>query len=386
MTTTKRTRMSATASVLALLLAACGGGEQADTAAPSKAGSATEDEGVDVAGAQAVVDRYSAAPEGLGLDEPLSATPPTDKYMITLETPQPVSKEKNDAIAEASALLGWKYERIQLEADAEAAPRAFAQALERRPDIVHYSGTPAALVSSQLAQAEAQGVLAISDSNTDPVQPPLISTSLDAAEQVAAWGEMSGAYVVASSGKKTRAAVFTIEAYPILDVYTKSFQETVMKYCPSCEVEVVNQQIADLGQKTPGSVVSTVQRSPDTEWAIFSFGDLALGVPAALRGAGLQDKVKIGGETPSAANHDALRKGEEAFWTAFPTSILGWRVVDMAARHFVGDDLAPANAALLPTQILTPDNVEDALFDESSGSYVGVPDFKDHFTQLWKLG
>jgi ribose transport system substrate-binding protein len=357
----------------------CGQGDSGNTG--SSGGDAA---GIDVAGAQAFVDEHSAAPQGLGLTQPLSKKPPTGKYMISLETPQQVAVEKDDAIAEAAGLLGWKYERIQLGTDAEAAPRAFAAALERHPDIIHYSGTPAAAVQPQLQAAEAQGVVAISDSNTDEVQPPLISTSLDSRKQVEAWGEMSAATVVATSGKRTDVALVSIEAYPSLVAYTDKFVETMKKYCSSCKVEVVNQQISDLGKTTPGAVVSAVQRNPDIGWVVFSFGDLALGVPAALRAAGLQDQVKVGGETPSETNLEALRKGDEAFWTAFPTSILGWRVVDMSARYFVGDDLTPANEALLPTQILTPDNIGDALFEK--GIYVGVPNYKNEFKKLWLIG
>jgi len=376
-----KTRAWAAVVTIAVTLGTVGCGEEEP--AGSGSGGGGGEAGIDVAGAQAFVDEHSAAPEGLGLTAPLSEKPPTGKYLITLETPQPVSEQKNDAIAEAAELLGWKYERIQMGTDAEAAPNAFAAALERNPDIIHYSGTPAAAVQQQLEAAEAQGVVAISDSNTDEVQPPLISTSLDSTQQVEAWGEMSAATVVATSGEPTSVALVTIDAYPSLVAYSDKFVETMDKFCSACEVEVVNQQISDLGKTTPGSVVSAVQRNPDIGWVIFSFGDLALGVPAALRAAGLQEQVKVGGETPSETNLEALRSGDEAFWTAFPTSVLGWRVVDMAARHFVGDDLTPANEALLPTQILTPDNIDDALFEE--GIYVGVEDYQSEFKKLWLI-
>lgn len=43
-----------------------------------------------------------------------------------------------------------------------------------------------------------------------------------------------------------------------------------------------------------------------------------------------------------------------------PDSILGRRVVDMLARYFVGDNLTPADNALLPTRILTPGTINQA--------------------------
>ncbi|MGD0704446.1 MAG: substrate-binding domain-containing protein [Trebonia sp.] len=370
-------------------MAACSsGGSGGGTASSSSAGTASsgasaDAAGINVAGAQAIVDKYLDPPQSLGLP-PLSKKPPTGKYLITLETPQAVSTEKDEAIAQAAALLGWKYQRIPIGTEANGAQSAFELALQRNPSAVHFSGTPASQIEAQLKMAQQQGVIAISDSTTDTAAPPVISTSLDSTAQVEQWGEMTGAYVVAQSKAPTTIAVFTISAYPILQVYTSSFQATVMKYCPACHVNVVAQTVTDLGTITPQSVVSTVERSPQTKWVMFSFGDLSLGVPAALQAAGLTQQVKIGGETPSAANLQALRNGTEAVWAGFATSILGWRVVDMLARQSVGDSLAPANSALLPTQLLTPGNIGQAKFD-SGGYYVGVTDYQAQFEKLWHV-
>ena len=232
--------------------------------------------------------------------------------------------------------------------------------------------------------AQQQGAIAISDSTTDTAAPPVISASLDSSAQVEKWGEMTGAYVVAQSKAPTTIAVFTISAYPILQVYTNSFRNTVMKYCPACHVNVVDQAVTDFGTRTPQSVVSTVQRSPQTEWVIFSFGDLSLGVPAALQGAGLTQQVKIGGETPSAANLQALRNGTQAVWAGFATSILGWRVVDMLGGNSSATASLPANKALLPTQLLTPGNIGQAKFD-GGGTPSVSPTTQAQFEKLWHV-
>jgi ribose transport system substrate-binding protein len=389
MAITRRVWSAAAGLGLVLGMAACSsGGSGGGTAASSSAGTAAngasvDDSGINVAGAQAIVAKYLNPPQSLGLP-PLSKKPPTGKYVISLETPQPVSMQKDEAIAQAAALLGWKYQRIPIGTEANASQAAFELALQRNPSAVHFSGTPAGQVEAQLKMAQQQGAIAISDSTTDTAAPPVISASLDSSAQVKQWGDMTGAYVVAQSKAPTTIAVFTISAYPILQVYTNSFRDTVMKYCPACHVNVVDQAVTDLGTRTPQSVVSTVQRSPQTKWVIFSFGDLSLGVPAALQAAGLTQQVKIGGETPSAANLQALRNGTEAVWAGFATSILGWRVVDMLARQFVGDSLAPANSALLPTQLLTPGNIGQAKFD-SGGYYVGVADYQAQFKNLWHV-
>jgi ribose transport system substrate-binding protein len=330
------------------------------------------------AGRNSASGQQDTAPEGLGLTVPLSAKPPSGKYLITLETPQPVSVQKNDAIAEAVALLGWKYERIQLGTDAEAGPRAFQDALERNPDMVHYSGTPAAAVQQQEA-AEAQGVVAISDSNTEEVQPPLTSTSLDSTEQVEAWGEMSAATVVAASGEPTNVALVTIDAYPSLVAYTESSSRRWRSIARPARSRW-SQQISDLGQTTPGAVVSTVQRNPDTEWVIFSFGDRALGVPAALRAANPQHQVRSAARRPArptsrrcavvtrrSGRPSRHRSSAGGSWTCPP----GTSSVTTSR---------PRTRRCCPTQILTPDNIDDALFEE--GIYVGVPDYQSEFKKL----
>ncbi len=70
-------------------------------------------------------------------------------------------------------------------------------------------------------------------------------------------------------------------------------------------------------------------------------------------------------------------------WVGFPVQILGWRVIDMLARQFNGDDLKPADDAFLPTQLLNSDNIGTAVLDPKTGFYVGVADYQDQFEKLW---
>jgi ribose transport system substrate-binding protein len=60
--------------------------------------------------------------------------------------------------------------------------------------------------------------------------------------------------------------------------------------------------------------------------------------------------------------------------------------MDMWARHFNGDDLAPANEALLPLQMLTKSNINDAVLTDAGNYYVGYADYESAFKKLWKVG
>ncbi|KAB2340398.1 sugar ABC transporter substrate-binding protein [Actinomadura rudentiformis] len=372
----KRPLLAATLVSVLAVTAACGDSDAGTTGT------------VDVAAvnqAKAAVAQLLKNPTGIELTEPVSKRPPTGKLIAVPESPQPVTHVKNLGIVEAGKALGWRVQVIPEGTGPEDAAKAFDQALALKPDAIVFSGTPVALLRAQLERAKAQGVPVLGESITDPVQPGIISTSLDGVPQVAQYGKMVGQYVAAHSGGKAHAAVFTISGYPILTTFTDNFRQALTSACPSCKVTVVNQQISDLGTKTPQSVVSTIQRDPSVNWAIFSIGDLTLGVPAALRAAGLTGKVKIGGETPSPANIAALKAGTEEVWTGFAATILGWRDVDMLVRHFNGDSLDTANTTLLPTQLITKDNVRSVPLD-SNGYYVGYPGYADAFKKLWKIG
>ncbi|WP_131747001.1 substrate-binding domain-containing protein [Frankia sp. Cppng1_Ct_nod] len=382
-TTPRRTVVvAAVAATTALFAAACG---SSGSTPKSGASAAVQDTGsAGLVQAKAAVDASLKNPSGIVLDTPLSKTPPTGKYVITVETPVPVTKVRDDALVEAAKVLGWRYERIVPGSGPEDYANAVTQAISKHPDAIHISGTPLALLKSQLDQAKAQNIPVISDSVGGAADTAVFSNSLDGDEQVATWGKMVANYVAVNSNGKANVALFTIKAFPILGVFVDNFKSTLSSVCPSCTVKEVNQQLADLGTKTPSSVVSTVQQDPKINWAIFSFGDLTLGVDAALKGAGLNGKVNIGGETPSQANLTALKDGTENVWTGFSASILGWRVADLLARQFNGDDLAPASKALLPTQLITKDNLSSVSLD-STGYYVGFAGYQDAFKKLWQI-
>jgi ribose transport system substrate-binding protein len=356
-----------------LLATACSSSEDTSTG-----------EAADVAGAQAVADQYEAAPADLVLTTPLSKAPDEGKYVISIETPQPISSAKNDAIQQAADVLGWRYQRVLMGTDAEAAPKAMDQAIALKPDAIHISGTPLTMLSKQIASAEAAGIPVVADSIAGAPVPGVISTALDGDAQVQEWGKMVASQVVADSNGEANVAIFSITDYSILNVFTDAFTAQLESQCPDCKVQLVNQQVTDLGTKTPQSVVSTLQRDPTINYAVFSFGDLVLGVDAALRGASLQDQVTFAGQTPTPDNLQSLKDGDNSVWVGFPVQILGWRVLDTLARQFNGDDIAAADAAFMPTQLLNKDNIESAVLDEDTGYYVGVADYQDQFKTLWK--
>ena len=214
---------------------------------------------------------------------------------------------KDDGIAEAAELLGWEYTRLPLGTGAEDPSRCMQEAIDQQPDGIHISGVPKATYAQQLAAAEEAGIPVVTDSTTDPTGDGIVQSLLDGPTQVEFWGRLAGAYVVADSGGEGNLLIFNIPDFPILTVLEDGVRGAIEEWCENCTVETVNQQAADLGTTLPSNVVSSLQRDSEVDYIAFAFGDMTLGVTAALQAANLTDQVKIIGETPSAANVQALR-------------------------------------------------------------------------------
>ncbi len=367
-----------------LLAAACGNSSSTGNSGASVAAGGQSAAGV--AAAKAYLAAQTAPPSTIQLSAPLTKQPPAGKLLVKLVTPQPVTSVVSDGTKAAAQALGWDYKAIPVDATAEGIQKAFQAALQLNPApvAIEVSGYPKVTFAAQLAEAKKRGIAVISESTTDaPSTGDGIVALLDGPPQVQIWGKDIAAEVVADSGGSAQIAMFSVSAYPILGEFVKGFKDALAQWCPTtCKVTDVDQQATDIGTKTPSSVVSTLQRNPGIKYAVFSFGDMTIGVHAALASAGLADKVKVAGETPSVANLQAVKAGTELAWTGFAAPVLGWRTVDAAARYLTGDQLAPASTSPLPTQVITKDNIGSIVTDQS-GYYVGLQDYADQFKKLW---
>lgn len=333
-------------------------------------------------GAQAAreyLQQYTNNPTSIGLDMPLAARPATNKSMIYLLTPPAVSQRSDAAFKNAAKVLGWTYSSVDAGATPATAVSAFEAAIAKKPDAIMFAGYPAAVFAKQIQEAKAAGITVISNATGDkPVDGVLADLGGERDEKL--YGKLVAAYFVANAGDRGKAAVFSLSALPILTIFSESFVESVKEWCPTCEVEVVDQQLTDLGSKTPANVVSHLQRNPDTKWAVFANGDLAQGVAPAIKTAGIQG-VKIVGEVPTEADLANLKSGSETAWVGYPVDVLSWRMVDILARSFEGSDVAESAAVPLPLQIITKENADSIVTDD--GYYTAVDGFEDQFAKLW---
>jgi len=361
--------LSATAAItMGMALAACADGGSSDNGGGEPA---------DVSAAETYLAPMLENPTSINIDEPLSKKPEEGKLIVGLNSGIPSANVLASAWKQAAEDLGWEYKEVNSGASPEDQQKAMDSALQMDPDGIATSGIPISTIQTQLEDAEAQGIWVNTSASADAPSGAMYDTSIAGPAQLNEWGKMVAAQVVTESEGSAKIQLFNLPVFPILLEFDKGFKSAIEEWCPGCDLKENAQQATDIGTNTPGAVVSALQAAPDTDWVVFDLAELGIGVQAALEGAQL-NTANIGGLSALPENFEALKGDTQDAWTAYPLPIVGYRQIDSFARQFNGDPLVEA---LLPTQLATPDTVDNLVFE--GDNYVGVADYREQFKALW---
>lgn len=369
-----------TGAAVALLLSAA----LAGCSDPGPTANAEEVDEAGLGAASVFAKPYLEVPSELALP-PLGSAPPEGRTLVSLINPVPAAVTKNRATKEALTGAGWTFEGITVQGTPEGPRQALAAAIATKPDYIAYSGYTNEQMGPELGNAAAAGIPVIADGLTTSTVEPEIANAINTPAQVQLSARILAGYVIDQSGGKANIAMFDLSAYPILTAFVDEFDQALAEWCPACTMKVVDNQGTDIGTKVPQRVVSTLQADPDIDWVLFSLGDLANGVPAALKAAGLDDSVQVGGESPTSVQVAGLKDGSEDAWVGTSMYTQGYAVADVALRAATGDDLTGLPKALVPQQLMTQDNVADVPVD-SEGNITGMADYAGLYRQVWNLG
>ncbi|NLT07227.1 MAG: hypothetical protein GXY03_13100, partial [Solirubrobacterales bacterium] len=148
--------------------------------------------------------------------------------------------------------------------------------------------------------------------------------------------------------------------------------------CPDCQTKALRVQAADTGTKLPAAVVSEIQRDPSITHVVFQDAAMAGGVDAALREAGLTDKVAVLGNNTTPQALQAACDGVNLGWMAFSTKAAAWAGVDALARYYTGDEIVYPP---LMNQILTQETMECPPGRQTGRDL--PPDLPEQYKALW---
>lgn len=372
----RRLTLIAAGAALALAMSACGNSNNDGDSGRGDTPQANID------AAQANVDSLSAPPQ-IGYNPgPLQESSAGKKITVVLPT---TSKgQANEPVWKRVAEeLGWDLTIKKVGTSAEEIKDTFDEiAADEEMEGLYVNSRDPSLWQQAFDKIAARGVPIVLGSTTDdPAWTHKSVNVLSADRVVKTISQYAADWMVADSEGKGEAVVFTVPVQLTLDKIANAYVDQVEKTCPGCTVDRVNVKgFESIGKDLPGTVVSYLQAHPKVKYVFMAFGDMMIGVPDAVRSSGLDD-VKLYSQSAGATNLQYLKDGVQVADFAYSQPLANHVAADALARGTTGGSMEAADEWIMPTQLLTPDNIGSAsVNDDGSLNVEGTEDF---FSSLW---
>jgi ribose transport system substrate-binding protein len=365
------------AAASALVLAACGSpGSTSGGSTGSGGQSAAEAEGL--AQAKARVTESQTRPTKINVTTPVSKPVPSGKKIMFISCGTPTCALESDIIKSATDKLGWTLQTINTDGSPEQAKAAWTQAVNVKPTAVLYTATDRSIIDGQLRQLQAAGVFVSACCTVDPPENGIGYVIGDANTNKVV-GQDLAALAAVNNGGAGRTLYVNLPVFPILNAVKDAYEDSLKTYCPGCQNQVLDLPLSAIGKDAPDKIVSAVRANTAIKTVVLSVDAIGIGLPAALRAAGLSDKVLVVGEGPVESTLAEIKAGQRGPSNVFPYYESMYSMVDAVVRHVVGDEVTPRGTP--SNWVVTKDSVPqtDALFWL-------VPDGQQQFFKLWGVG
>jgi ribose transport system substrate-binding protein len=374
----RRAAALAIAGIACVAAAGCGSSHDSSTAAASSASSGSG--GGDPAGlaaARADVATERSQPSDIGVSEPLKQRP-AGKHVALFVCGLPICAQAVPFIEQPLKILGINVKVVNAGATPSSISSAMSTIVQSKPDGVIDFAVPPILWKSQLAQlAKAKIPVVLAAADPPPGMEQAVAAHFAGSADRTRFGQHEANLVAADSGGNGKSLYVWTPELADFKVQTQAYEDTLKKNCPGCSVQVLTTKSSDIGKGLPTQIVSALQRDPGIKYVAVMSGDMVIGVPEAIKAAGLSG-IKIISTAGGPPNQVYIAKGEQfADLSAFLTVYL-WQVVDTTARAITGQQVPPTPP--VPTQWIM----------KANSNYKNFPpfgsDFQAEFKKLWGGG
>jgi ribose transport system substrate-binding protein len=366
--------------LLAVSVAACGGGGSSSSSATTSESSETapvsEEGAAGGAAAEKVVAPYIGQPSPFPVTEKLKEVPKGGTVAF-MDCGSPICALLYELLTPAAKTMGVKLDRIKAGSSASTVNSAFDTVVSQKPDAVLVTAINIELWAKQAEELKEDGIPVVTTGiiGTEPYGIEAPQTA-EAASELG--GELMANYTVAHMNPEANAVIYEVPELPFSKIIVEKYSEELEAICPKCSVRTAQIGIEEIGNTAPNTVVSDLQSNPDTNVAVFTSGDIATGLPTALKSAGLEVEELSYSPNPTVLQY--MKEGKSTAGLGFDLPVLVWTLMDQAAREIVGQKLTGPESEGIPVyQFLTQ---EDITFDPAKG-WSGYPDFVERFEKLW---
>jgi ribose transport system substrate-binding protein len=365
------------AAAASLLVVACGSsGSNNGSTKPSTSGLSAADK-AGLSKAQSFLTQYEQQPTQITSTVKVGKPVPKGKtlYFITCGS-TPECTQEGPIVQQADNLLGWKTVVLNNDGTPQQWKSDFNQVVQAKPAAVLYSAIPQADFASEVPALKKNGTFVAGCCVTDSADATTgIGYAIDVPDQIGPIGGAQAAFVAADSKDTGDSVIVNLPSFPILSTAVTIYKSTMKSYCPTCKVSELDISLANIAS-APATITSYVRANPSIKYVVAATDGLTIGLPAALKAAGLSD-VKIVGQGATPTNIQYLHSGEEAFDVAFPYYEALWSMVTAAAQSAAGVPVTPSVAP--PLWLLTPQNAPPV----STQAFPVVSNYKSEYEALW---
>ena len=333
-----------------------------------------------VEAAQEFVRPFEQNPTSIGTDQPVSKAPSGSRTIAFLSCNVEVCIKSQEAGIEAAEAIGWEGIAIPFDGTPEDILEKVNAAIDEGVDGIAINGVPKSTYSAAFDRAEEAGIPIVAGAVPDEPEGPLVETQ-DGIAEFTQVGELLGNFIIADSEGRANAILFDMANFPIGQKLIEVAEETINENCDTCVAETVTTQVADIGTKTPGIIVSELQRNPDANYVVLADSVMATGVAPAIREAGLEERVKVTGANATSGSLANIENGSEYGYVQFSVTYFNWQAIDAFVRHFNGDP--QIEEWQMPLRINSPSTIEGE--SEDTLLFDLPPDMKEQFLALWKV-
>jgi ribose transport system substrate-binding protein len=366
-------------SVAVASVAACSSSSPAGSSSVSSSGaSGSAAGGANVAAAKAAIAPYTGKPGAFPVTQPLSKPLPAGTKFAFMECATGACGLVAKLLVPAVKEIGGTLVTVNAGATAQSSQTAVASVLALKPAAVLITGLNPTIFGGGLKTLSAAGIKVVTISIAENTKPFGITFNYVGLQATLLAGKLMADWVIANKGPQANVVFYGVPAIDFSSKQQQAFEQELQKNCPACKVRAVQIDVTTLGTTSASTVVSDLEAHPDTNVAVFASAEVAQGLPAALKAAGLS--VTTLGYAPQAEILQDIKDGGITAGLAadFPISV--WAALDSAARLVEGDQpTALEQSGELPLQLLEK---QDITFNPANG-WTAYPDFQQLFAKLW---
>jgi ribose transport system substrate-binding protein len=376
---------------LAVFVAACGGGssssgssggETSEASGGTTSGSGGSSASYDAAPLEKIVQEH-AKPGRIGPTVPIKGPIPADVTALFINCGAPACVSMEESFEEAAGVLGWTVETVNAEPTPASIQSAFSEAVRRKPDAVVTTGFAINQYPRQAKELNELEIPIISETGTDPssYDPSKgVTLQVQRIQEVKEGTALMGDKAALDAGGEGEFGTVVLTGYPSVLANVEGFEEELERVCAECSIKQISIQPTSIGKDAPAIIANFLRANPGIKGIYFGYDALATGLPAAVKGAGLEMPMTYSW-SPDEVGLQELQTGEQT--AAVPNCYVeaGWTFADAIARLQTGGDVKDSQ----PWEPYVIYSSELNSVPEGTKNPPCIPAYKEEFEKLWGL-